>query len=238
MAGPRPTEPRVSVITVVKNGERYLADALSSVLAQSRPPWEILVIDGQSTDGTAALARSFPRVRCLLQHGQGLAGARNLGIDAARGDWIAFLDHDDLWAPDKLETQVGFMLDHPGLQYTTTLVQFLVEAETAARPQLRQGQTVAPREGATPSTLLALRGLFAALGGFDPAYRIGCDADWFTRARDRGVPTAVLPRPLTFKRLHERNLSVNAAVNRADMFRIARQSIARRRAETGPEVAR
>jgi glycosyltransferase involved in cell wall biosynthesis len=233
MVEPSPDAPRVSAITVVKNGERHLADALASIRAQTRPAWEILVVDGRSTDGTAAVARSFPGVRYLEQHGQGLADARNQGLAAARGDWVAFLDHDDLWAPEKLEVQLSFMLADPALQYTTTLVQFVVEAETAARPGLRPGQAVPPRRGATPSTLLARRALFTSLGGFDPAYRIGCDADWFTRARDQNVPTAVLPRALTFKRLHEGNLSVNAAVNRAEMFRVARQSLARRRARGG-----
>src|SRR5688572_11889338 len=118
-----PDTPRVSVITVVKNGEQYLGDALRSILAQTLPLHEIIVIDGQSTDQTGAIARSFPTVRVIGQTNQGLANARNIGLDAAQGDWIAFLDHDDVWTVDKLRVQVQAMLDQPDLGYTTTLLQ-------------------------------------------------------------------------------------------------------------------
>lgn len=219
------TPPRVSVITVVRNGERYLAGALQSIVAQTLPAWEVLVIDGQSEDGTVALARSFPGVRCLAQPDRGLAQARNLGLNAARGDWVAFLDHDDWWPPQKLAVQTAFM-QHRDLPYTTAWLRFVVEEGAPPRPGF---DPRVPRPGATPGTLLARRELFAAVGGFDPAYTLGCDADWFTRARDRGVPTAVVPEVLLYKRLHEGNLSVQAALNRREMFRIARQSLQRRR---------
>ena len=112
---------RVSVITVVKNGERYLAEALQSILNQTLPPCEIILVDGQSTDRTAEIARSFAGLRYLCQQDQGLANARNLGIAAAQGELVAFLDHDDLWPPEKLDTQVRYMLERPELGYTTTL---------------------------------------------------------------------------------------------------------------------
>ena len=118
--------PRVSVITVVKNGERYLAEAVQSVLNQTYQPDEIIVVDGQSTDQTAIIARSFTQVRYILQPDQGLANARNLGIDAAQGTFIAFLDHDDLWTTGKLETQMEFMAERPDLLYTTIRMRFAV----------------------------------------------------------------------------------------------------------------
>lgn len=221
--------PRISVITVVRNGERYLADALRSVLAQTLPPDEIIVVDGQSTDTTADIARSFPGVSVVRQDSLGLANARNLGLDVARGEWIAFLDHDDIWTPDKLQRQVAVMQAQPALQYTTTLLRFLVEDGAAPRSGAATGPPETPREGATPSALVVRRELFTTLGRFDPAYAIGCDADWFTRARDHAIPTAVVPHVLLYKRLHTTNLSVNAVVNRQDMFRIAKASIARQR---------
>ncbi len=224
-----PGPPRVSVITAVKNGERYLAEALRSILAQSLISCEIVVVDGRSTDGTAAIARRFPGVRYLRQSDDGLANARNLGIEATRGKLIAFLDHDDLWVPEKLRTQVRFMADHPELAYTTTLMRFVAEAGAPLRQPANRTTPDAPRDGCTPSALLARRALFDRIGRFDPAYAVGCDADWFTRARDLEVPTAVVPAILVYKRLHRSNLSANAALNRREMFRIARASIARQR---------
>src|SRR5262245_7596574 len=118
---------RVSVIMTVKNGERYFSQALESVFAQTHPEDEELVIDGRSTDRTATIAQSFP-VQYLVQEDDGLANARNLGVRHAHGNLIAFLDADDEWARDKLEAQVGVMHAEPALQYTTTLMQFRMEA--------------------------------------------------------------------------------------------------------------
>ncbi len=188
--------PKVSTITVVRNGERYLAEAIRSILAQSLPPREIIVVDGQSEDQTATIARSFAEVRYLRQPDRGLANARNQGIEAAQGEWIAFLDHDDLWHPDKLAIQLGFMKQHPALLYTTTWMRFVVTEGAPPRPGF---DPEAPRPGATPSTLVARRELFAKIGGFDPAYAIGCDADWFTRSRDHGSTYRSDPRGASFK---------------------------------------
>lgn len=221
--------PRISVITVVKNGERYLAEALHSILGQSLAPHEIIVVDGQSTDNTVAIARSTPGVRIIAQTNHGLANARNLGIAAATGDWIAFLDHDDVWVADKLQVQTQHMLDHPHVQYTTTLMRFIREPGAIVHAELDQATLDTPRPGSTPSALMARREVFDRVGLFDPRYRIGCDADWLTRARDDQVPTAVVPHVLLYKRLHRTNLSVQGLVNRQEMFHIAKASIDRRR---------
>src|SRR3989304_1795815 len=102
-------EPVVSVIVVVKNGACYLASALQSIFEQDYTPLEVLVVDGQSTDDTAEIAKSFGSIRYLWQSDRGLANARNIGIQAAQGDLIAFLDHEDVWAPNKLSTQVHYL---------------------------------------------------------------------------------------------------------------------------------
>jgi glycosyltransferase involved in cell wall biosynthesis len=217
---------RISVIIAVKNGERFLARAIESVLAQTVAADEFLVIDGQSTDDTAAVARKFP-IQYILQPDDGLANARNLGIRLARGEFIAFLDADDEWHAEKLEWQLRAMRQEPILQYTTTWMQFRLEADAHAN-RARKAGTV-PRECSTPSALMARRALFEQLGGFDPTYPIGCDVDWFIRARDNEIPTMTVPRVLLYKRLHQANLSGNIQQNRQDMFQIAKQSIARQR---------
>ena len=90
-------EPRLSVIVPVYNGERFLGEALSSVCSQCVIPMEIVVVDDGSTDGTAKIARDFDLVRYVPQENGGPAAARNRGVENARGDLLAFLDHDDLW---------------------------------------------------------------------------------------------------------------------------------------------
>ena len=93
----------ISCIVPVYNGERYLAETLQSILGQRVGPLEVIVVDDGSTDGTAGVARRFgSAIRVLHQTNAGPAAARNLGLSEARGDFVAFLDADDLWKPDKL----------------------------------------------------------------------------------------------------------------------------------------
>src|SRR5919201_1733113 len=108
--------PTVSVVIAVYNGARWIAETLDSVLAQSFPRFEVIVVDDGSTDATPAVAASYgDRVRYLRQDNGGQPSARNAGIRAARGSYIAFVDADDLWVPTKLQMQVDFLARQPSL---------------------------------------------------------------------------------------------------------------------------
>ena len=99
------TSPVVSVIIAVKNSERYLAQCLDSVAAQTFNDYEVLVVDGKSTDTTESVARSYDKVIFFQQDSEGFANAWNCGVRRARGEFISFIDSDDVWAPHKLERQ-------------------------------------------------------------------------------------------------------------------------------------
>ena len=104
----------ISVIIPAYNNDRYLSEAVTSVLRQSYQNFEIFIIDDKSTDNTLSCARAFAeqdyRVRVIANHKNlGVAQSRNIGIEAADGDYIAFLDSDDIWMPDKLERQIAEM---------------------------------------------------------------------------------------------------------------------------------
>ena len=108
--------PLVSVIVPVYNGQTYLAQALESALLQDYPSKEILVVNDGSTDGTAAVLRSFgDRIRVINQANGGPPRARNAGLAAARGEYIAFLDADDVWLQGKLSAQVAHLQANPGV---------------------------------------------------------------------------------------------------------------------------
>lgn len=123
---------RVSVVMPFLDAERFIVEAIRSVLAQSYPSWELLLVDDGSTDGSAAIAREHARrhpdrIRCLEHEGRrnrGAGASRNLGIRAARGDLLALLDADDVWLPNKLEEQVALLDAHPeaGMLYGSTLL--------------------------------------------------------------------------------------------------------------------
>ncbi len=221
-------QPLISVIVVVRNGAAYLAQALKSIVDQHHRPLEIIVVDGQSTDRTAEIARSFENVRYLWQDTLGLANARNQGIAAARSEWIAFLDHDDLWAPRKLAAQVEVMLAQPEIEYTITHLQYFLENGHALRPGFDTEGLTQNRIGCTPSALLARRSIFESHGCFDPSLRMGCDADWFARVRDAQIPMAVIAEPLVFKRIHNANTSADVRTNKIELMEVIRRSIQRK----------
>ena len=106
--------PLVSVVIPTYNQPAFLQAALDSVFAQTFKDYEIIVVNDGSTDDTGEqLGRYGDRIRLITQENQGIGRARNRGMDAATGRYIAFLDHDDLWHPEKLETQVAYMQEHP-----------------------------------------------------------------------------------------------------------------------------
>ncbi len=108
------TPPLVSVVIPTYNQPVFLREALDSVFAQSFKDYEIIVVNDGSTDDTAEQLKQYgDRIRLVTQENQGIGRARNRGMDEAVGRYIAFLDHDDLWHPSKLEAQVDFMREHP-----------------------------------------------------------------------------------------------------------------------------
>ena len=111
------TQPLVSVIMPSYNAERFVAESIESVLHQTYQNWELVITDDCSTDPTPQIVQSYcdkePRINFVVaeQH-SGIAGTRNQCLSRAKGRFVAFLDNDDLWHPEKLERQVGFMLDN------------------------------------------------------------------------------------------------------------------------------
>ena len=221
------TAPVVSVILIVRNGAAYVRDALESVRAQTRLPDEVLVIDGGSTDGTAAIVAEFPGVRLIAQEGAGIPGAWNQGIREARGDLLAFLSHDDRWAPHKLAVQLAAMEARPELWFTVAHFRYELVAPQPPpgfNPQLL-GRDL---PGRIMETLVARRGAFEKVGLFDPAYRTAEDVDWFARAGELGAPILLVPEVLLTKRVHGGNTSGDAAQNTPALMRALRASLARR----------
>jgi glycosyltransferase involved in cell wall biosynthesis len=114
-------KPQVSVIVIFLNEEQFLEEAIASVFAQSYARWELLLVDDGSTDGSTAIARQYAqqypeKVRYLEHEGhlnRGMSASRNLGARHAAGKYIAFLDGDDVWLPNKLEQQVAILEVHP-----------------------------------------------------------------------------------------------------------------------------
>jgi glycosyltransferase involved in cell wall biosynthesis len=220
-------EPTVSVILAVKNGERFIALAINSVLASNKQPLEIIVVDGDSVDGTEGIAKSFPTVRFVKQVNRGIADAYNLGIESSRGEFIAFISHDDIWEPHKLNTQIEYMVHHPLIQYTVAKVKHFLEPGQPIPPGFRKELLERECVGYIMETLVARKSLFDLIGNFDTWYSVAEDVDWFARAKDQRIPMAIIPEVLVRKRVHASNASLNARDNDRQLLRAMRQSIKR-----------
>ncbi len=224
-------KPLVSCIVPVFNGERYLAEALDSILAQTWRPLEVIVVDDGSTDGTAHIAAGYgERISYLRQANAGPAAARNRGLDAARGEFIAFLDADDLWHKEKLALQMARFEARPELELCLSHLQHFWEPEMKdEEDRLRDHRFSKPLPAYATQAILARRALFDAVGRLDPALRILDDTDWLLRAADRGTVTEMVPDVLTFRRMHGSNISRDQATVLDGLPRIFKASLDRRR---------
>jgi glycosyltransferase involved in cell wall biosynthesis len=209
----------ISVIIPAYNAARYLGETLESVLQQTLPPDEVLVIDDGSTDDTASIAESFgPAVDVISRENAKLAATRNFGVQVAKSEWIAFLDADDLWLSNKLERQMEELSRHPeaDLCYTGRVL-LLQEGKTARLGQVVQ---VPPAEEIRKSlyrnttflasSVIIRRSTFLAIGGHDTNLKFVEDWDTWLRLLHAGTKFAACPEPLVKYRIHVDSVSHKA----------------------------
>ena len=166
----------------------------------------------------------------VVQQSRGIAGAYNEAIGLASGGLVAFLSHDDLWAPEKLARHVAVMTARPELQFTVSLVQHFLEPGATAPAGFRRALLDGPVAGMLMEALVARRTLFDAIGPFDTRFTTGEDTDWFARALDAGVAHDTLHEVLVRKRVHASNASLNDARTNANLLTALRRSVERKRA--------
>lgn len=222
----------VSCIIPVFNGERHLAEAVESVLAQTAPASEILAIDDGSTDASAdVLARYGGRVRYVRQAHGGPASARNRGIALAAGELVAFIDQDDRWHPEKLATQVACFAEDPDLSLCFAHAELFWDTDLADEGDAYRSHPRGTRVPAysTPA-LLARRSTFERVGSFDTDLLFGDATDWTLRAMDARLGIRLLPETLLYHRMHAGNLTRRRTESKAEFVRIVRATLARRRA--------
>jgi glycosyltransferase involved in cell wall biosynthesis len=214
------SEPLVSCVVPVFNGERYLAAAVRSIRDQSHRRREVIVVDDGSTDGTASVVASLgPDLRYVRQENAGPVVARNRGIGEATGAFVAFLDADDLWHPDKLARQLARFRARPQLTYSVTLVQNFWEDEVGdERDRMRDHARARPLPGYVAGALMVPRHWMEATGGFTPSLTHGDSADWFSRVAAMGGVGELLGEVLVFRRMHDGNLSRRAAGESREEF--------------------
>jgi glycosyltransferase involved in cell wall biosynthesis len=205
---------KISIIIPAFNAELFLQDAIDSVLMQKcSSQLEIIVIDDGSTDETAQIAQGYDGVVYRHQKQQGQAVARNAGLAICTGNYIGFLDADDIFVDNKLLLQKTAMENDPQLDAVFGhITEFLDERGVAA--QHRPPVTVAPAY--LPGTALVRRSLAEKIGEFNPSLRLGEFIDWVSRARALNMKEKMLPEVVLKRRLHLTNFGVNRTEDLSD----------------------
>jgi glycosyltransferase involved in cell wall biosynthesis len=223
--------PLVTVIMAARNAMPYLPEALDSIAAQSFRNYEVIVVDGGSVDDTVKVALSYPKTRCIPQVGTGFASAWNDGLEVARGEFIAFLDSDDIWLPTKLEQQVAYFESHPGTECVIGRVEFFrkpgQKRPSGFKDSLLKGNYVAYM----PGTSMTRRSVFDRIGSFESRWKIAADIVWFAELRRSGLPIAVLQTKLLRKRVHDNNLSYSTSWStyQTEIFQHIRETLEKKR---------
>jgi len=207
--------PLVSAVIPTFDNAGMVVEAVQSVLDQTWPRVEIVVVDDGSTDDTLVRLGAFgDRIRIVRQEHQGPAVARNAGIRASAGEYVGFLDSDDLWMPKKVEKSMDALRATPkaGVAYTAVRIRETDTGRTYLLPQYTTSGWMARDlflecKGVNTSTLVVKRECLDAVDGFDEEFFRAQDWDLMVRLAEK-FPYVHVPEALTERRLHERSLSV------------------------------
>jgi glycosyltransferase involved in cell wall biosynthesis len=226
----RPPWPRISAIIPVFNGERYLAHALASVRGQTLPPAEIIVVDDGSTDGSAMIAVAAG-ARLIQKANGGVASARNHGLKAATGDFIGFLDQDDVWPSGRLADQAEALAQHPAAGIVSGRIRVLEGTIPG-----RRWSNVGDRELSVALNLnaaLIRRAVFETIGPLSESLGSADDIEWYNRARDFGVRIHQIDTVTLLYRWHGANTSREFSRLAGDIVSALKVTLDRRRHRGG-----
>jgi len=191
--------PLVSVVLPVFDGEAFLREALDSVFAQDYHPFEVIVVNDGSRDRSGEIARSYSGVRYHEQENRGASAARNLGVSVAEGEYVAFVDADDVVPPHKLSLQGDYLFEHPAVACVLGRQHWMQEP-----PGLVRDVVWGDLDGIPLVSMVVRRAVLLGIGEFDEEQ--GGDMDLLVRLRECGHEIVVLPDVVLDRRYHGKNL--------------------------------
>ena len=219
----------ISVIIPVFNSERFVAEAIDSVVNQTFKPNQIFLVDDGSTDGSATIMKSYPEAIYHYKENGGACSALNVGLKQVTGKFIAFLDSDDYWELDKLGLQMQFLSDNP--QYDGV---FGNHKRFYEKPQseITDGELVDSKKvlpARFKGSLLIKKDSFFKVGLFDETIKMGDFLDWYRRAMDIGIQFGMLNKIVLQRRIHDANTSLKDKGEIKDYVKLLKASMDRRR---------
>jgi glycosyltransferase involved in cell wall biosynthesis len=223
--------PLVSAIIPVFNRQKYIAEAIDSVLAQTYDAIEIIVVDDGSSDDSAVIVKNYnsPHIRYHYQKNQGISAARNKGVELAIGEFYAFLDSDDLWMPTKIERQLDAFRSNIELDLVFSKVSQFQEPGTSAKIKFDPNIQM----GIIPSSMIIKADSFKQVGGFSIRWRVVEFLDWYARVLEVGLTSQVINEPLTKRRIHDSNIGITEKNSKSAYLYVLKESLNRRRNQSG-----
>jgi glycosyltransferase involved in cell wall biosynthesis len=209
-------EARVSAIITAYNSEAFIAEAINSILQQTRLVDEIVVVDDGSTDSTGRVVAEFTDqgIKFIQQHHQGAGAARNKGVKETSGEFIAFLDADDIWLKDKTRLQIQYLSEHPNAALVSGFARWWnvtkgtvrITGKAPRNMKTLRREILVHNVLGNPSMVMVRRSALAKAGLFNEGIRWGQDWELWQRLV-KHFDAGFLPEPLTVYRWHKDNLS-------------------------------
>lgn len=223
---------RISVLIVSYNYGRFLRQCIESVLAQTcSEELEIVLVDDGSSDETTELLCDFPMVRYIFQNHSGVAAARNRALKEATGNYIAFLDADDMWKKEKLACQLKYLREHPNCEIVFTGYENFLENDVSPDEiWVKKNILFAAKNKTCLPTALFTRSVMLRCGDFDESYLQSEDTEWTSRLVYLGIQSGFLEDKMLMRRLHGQNLTKNFVAEPAEesiakAFQIIRRNL-------------
>jgi glycosyltransferase involved in cell wall biosynthesis len=222
----QPEEDLVSVVVPVYNGERFLAEALDSILAQDYNLIEVIVVDDGSTDGTSEVAAQYGSyIRYVYQQNRRTPAARNTGLRMVKGNLICFLDADDVWTDIKLKSQLALLKQNPSAEVVLgRLRHWPLPMKYSQCPSADEAW-----QGFSLGCALIRESVFDKIGRFDESLYYHDDWDWFSRAREVGVSFLLHEDVVLLCRRHDQNITKNTQLSHQYLLQMLHKSIHRRK---------
>jgi glycosyltransferase involved in cell wall biosynthesis len=211
--------PLIDVVLPVFNGSKTIVRAIQSVDSQTAHcDLRVIAVDDFSSDNSIELIRNLRYSQIKLEiiknpKNLGNAHSRNIGIKSSQAAYIALLDQDDVWVPEKLDLQLAAFSENPKIQYVVGMQEFVLDDPNQIPSWFNSKWQAAPQPGYLPSILLAKRELFQTVGLFHEELRLGSDTAWFAKARGLDIPHRLIPQVLVRRGIHDKNLSSDPQTN-------------------------
>jgi glycosyltransferase involved in cell wall biosynthesis len=222
------------VVIPLLDGATHVAEAVKSVLAQSWSDLELIVVDDGSRDrGPDIVHRLAPRATILTRSHTGVASARNLGVEAAEGEYLLFLDADDVLPEESVALRMSPLERDPTLAAVFGRMEEFVSVGSSVDPPVRLRRPVGPTDARLAGTMLIRRGAFVELGGFDPRVGRWYFMAWLARFSASDLAWSQIPDVVLRRRLHATNTGLTLGTQAPELLGILRSALSRAEARRG-----